>query len=174
MGITLSVPSKKTKLLSMLLKHGGNRSRYLYRTFTPRVHSTKTLTCGVLSTPISRNIQAIQPPNYTKSMVVCTDLGTLQTRTALGRLGFNQQPNSIPERLQNILTGLDVMQQPSTEYIFPIRQNVLYLNQTIWFNCGILKNRSGKVIDGWYDGLLQVQESETGKVYIVAPDEILN
>lgn len=48
------------------------------------------------------------------------------------------------------------------------------LGKKVWFAMNVrgTYNKVGTVIDGWYDGLLQVKETESGKIYIVAPEEI--
>lgn len=48
------------------------------------------------------------------------------------------------------------------------------LGKKVWFNMNHRGTymKVGIVIDGFYDGLLQVQEVESGSVYIVAPKEI--
>lgn len=42
----------------------------------------------------------------------------------------------------------------------------------VWFKINDWQKKIGIIVDGWYDGLLQVKEDETGTIYIVAPDEI--
>ncbi len=41
-----------------------------------------------------------------------------------------------------------------------------------WFKLSDYRMKVGKIFGGWYDGLLQVQEIESGKIYISAPDEM--
>lgn len=41
-----------------------------------------------------------------------------------------------------------------------------------WFWVGSHQMKVGKIIDGFYDGLLQVEEIESKEIYIVAPNEI--
>lgn len=44
----------------------------------------------------------------------------------------------------------------------------------VWFKISNWQLKIGFVVDGFYDGLLQIQEEETGVIYISAPDEIEN
>jgi hypothetical protein len=46
------------------------------------------------------------------------------------------------------------------------------MKKQVWFKINNLQMKAGTIIDGWYDGLLQVKEDETGQIYIVAPDEM--
>lgn len=43
-----------------------------------------------------------------------------------------------------------------------------------WFplNTSHTYKKVGVIVDGFYDGLLQVKEIESGKIYIVAPNEL--
>jgi hypothetical protein len=42
----------------------------------------------------------------------------------------------------------------------------------VWFKISNWQCKVGYIIDGFYDGLLQVQEEETGIIYICSLDEI--
>ena len=48
------------------------------------------------------------------------------------------------------------------------------LGKTVWFKMNELGTykKVSTVIDGWHDGLYQVKEEESGKIYIVAPGEM--
>lgn len=50
--------------------------------------------------------------------------------------------------------------------------NNSYTKLKVWFKLSSHQSKVGIIIDGFYDGLLQVQEIESKKIYIVAPDEI--
>jgi hypothetical protein len=41
-----------------------------------------------------------------------------------------------------------------------------------WFKISKRQSKVGRIVDGLYDGLLQVRELESGTIYIVAPDEM--
>lgn len=41
-----------------------------------------------------------------------------------------------------------------------------------WFKISDLQNKVGTILDGFYDGLLQIKEEETDKIYICAPNEL--
>lgn len=42
----------------------------------------------------------------------------------------------------------------------------------VWFRVSKLQCKVGYVIDGWYDGIVQVKEQGTPKIFLVAPDEM--
>jgi len=53
--------------------------------------------------------------------------------------------------------------------------NILTLkNKHVWFKCGVLKSRHGKVIDGLYDGLLLIMEDDTKRVFVASPEDIVD
>jgi len=89
----------------------------------------------------------------------------LQKITVLGRLGFDHQPAISSKR-----TGIvwDCLNNSVSEMV----NDHLAIHSKVWFNAGPLVNRFGEIIDGWYDGLLQVKEDESGKIYIVAFSDI--
>jgi hypothetical protein len=41
----------------------------------------------------------------------------------------------------------------------------------VWFKVSDLQNKVGYIIDGWYNGDLQVMDEETEIIYIVGPGE---
>lgn len=42
----------------------------------------------------------------------------------------------------------------------------------VWFKVNDLQNKVGYVVDGWYDGIVQVKEQYETKIFLVAPDEM--
>lgn len=42
----------------------------------------------------------------------------------------------------------------------------------IWFKVGDLQCKVRYIIDGWYDGMVQVKEQGRDNIFIVAPNEI--
>lgn len=44
--------------------------------------------------------------------------------------------------------------------------------QQYWFKVSDYQNKVGIIVDGWYDGLLQVKDVETNTIYISAPNEL--
>jgi len=44
--------------------------------------------------------------------------------------------------------------------------------QKYWFKVSDYQSKVGFIVGGWYDGLLQVKEEESERIYIVAQDEL--
>jgi len=42
----------------------------------------------------------------------------------------------------------------------------------VWFKVSDLQNKVGYVIDGWYDGIVQVKEQHRHKIFLVTPEEM--
>lgn len=52
--------------------------------------------------------------------------------------------------------------------------NISNIENGVWFQIGMLKNKHGKILRWLYDTWYEIQEDETGMIYYVYPEHILS